>query len=326
MSRDKEIAAVVIGRNEGSRLKACLAALQQQAVRVVYADSGSTDGSAALARSMGAQTVELDPSEPFTAARGRNAGFAALEASGDMPQFVQFLDGDCLVEDGWLDAAANHLRQNPDLGLVTGWRAEMFPERSLYNALCDAEWHRPAGVITVCGGDMMVRSSAFRAAGGFDPAVIAAEDDEFCLRLGKAGWGLERLPLAMTRHDADMTRFAQWWTRAVRCGHGFEQVGLLHPPHFRRERLRVLAYGLGLPVLFGLSLLAGWWAAALPAGLYLLSYLRTAQELLRGGMERALALRQAGLLTLSKFPNLLGLLSFRWKRWRGQAARIIEYK
>ena len=36
--------AVVIGRNEGARLIACLDSLQGQVRRVVYVDSGSTDG------------------------------------------------------------------------------------------------------------------------------------------------------------------------------------------------------------------------------------------------------------------------------------------
>ena len=46
---------------------------------VVYVDSGSSDGSVGLARSMGAEVVELDLSLPFTAARARNAGFERLQ-------------------------------------------------------------------------------------------------------------------------------------------------------------------------------------------------------------------------------------------------------
>ena len=39
------IAAVVIGRNEGDRLIACLKSLDGHVEQVVYVDSGSTDGS-----------------------------------------------------------------------------------------------------------------------------------------------------------------------------------------------------------------------------------------------------------------------------------------
>ena len=64
--------AVVIGRNEGERLRACLASLQMQVGRVIYVDSGSTDGSADMARDMGAEVIRLDMAQPFTAARARN--------------------------------------------------------------------------------------------------------------------------------------------------------------------------------------------------------------------------------------------------------------
>ena len=72
---------------------------------VVYVDSGSTDGSVGLARSMGVEVVELDMSRPFSAARARNAGFERLSEIDPGVRFVQFLDGDCEVADGWLDRA-----------------------------------------------------------------------------------------------------------------------------------------------------------------------------------------------------------------------------
>ena len=89
------VGVVVIGRNEGQRLRLCLASLQGAARRVVYVDSGSGDGSAALALSMGVDVVELDMGAPFTAARARNAGFERLVAAAPGLRFVQFIDGDC---------------------------------------------------------------------------------------------------------------------------------------------------------------------------------------------------------------------------------------
>lgn len=68
---------VVIGRNEGERLRQCLRSLLPTVV-AVYVDSGSTDGSAKWARDNGAEVVDLDASVPFTAARVRNAGFQRL--------------------------------------------------------------------------------------------------------------------------------------------------------------------------------------------------------------------------------------------------------
>lgn len=317
---------VLIGRNEGQRLINALAAVQGQARRIVYVDSGSTDSSVEEAKKAGAEVVDLDMSVPFTAARARNAGFEALAASGPRPEIVQFVDGDCALVPGWIEAARSHLEAHPKLAIVTGWRSEIYRDRTLYNQLCDFEWRRPAGPIMACGGDMMVRAEAFVETEGFDPTVIAAEDDEFCTRIRKAGWGLERIPHEMTRHDADMTRFGQWWQRAIRSGHGFAQVGHLHPDYFTRERKRVLVWGLVLPLIALIGALFGWVIPALVFALYGVSYLRTAKGLLGEGLPKGEAFRHAVLLTLSKFPNLIGMAVFHWRRVRHAQMRIIEYK
>lgn len=97
------VAAVVIGRNEGARLISCLDSLAHEADRIVYVDSGSSDGSLAAARARGAETVALDL-DFFTAARARNAGIEAL-ARGAVPDLLQFVDGDCEIRPGWIAAA-----------------------------------------------------------------------------------------------------------------------------------------------------------------------------------------------------------------------------
>jgi GT2 family glycosyltransferase len=280
----------------------------------------------AAAYDAGAEIVELDTSRPFTAARARNAGFAALKASSDLPDFVQFVDGDCGLQPDWIAAAIAALNRDPRLGIVTGWRSEINREGSIYNALCDFEWRRPAGEIMTCGGDMMVRSVAFAAVGGFDETVIAAEDDEFCVRIRKADWKIQRLPVEMTIHDAAMARFAQWWSRAVRSGHGFEQVGDMHPEYFTKERRRVWIYGVILPALALIGLLSVgevFWAVLI---LYLVSYLRTVIGLHRDGLVLKEAFIHAVFLTLSKFPNFQGILTYKWRQFRGHKMNIIEYK
>ena len=318
------LAIIAIGRNEGPRLQACLNSVLGLAERLIYVDSGSSDGSAAAARALGAEVVELDPESPFTAARARNAGVAALGA--DLPEFIHFIDGDCVMVTGWIDSAKSTMAADPGLGIVTGWRAEMHPEASIYNAICDHEWHRPAGPITACGGDMMVRGAAFEAAGGFNETVIAAEDDEFCLRVAMAGYSLIRLPQAMTRHDADMHRFSQWWRRSVRNGHGFAQLGVLHPGHLARERMRVLIFAAVLPVLAVIALAVTPWLFLGVLAIYLGSYIRTVLGLIGGGMDRSMATHQGLFLSLSKFPNLIGMITFYLRYRRGRDMTIIEYK
>ena len=60
MTEHCPIGVVVIGRNEGERLKRCLNSIQSQhSGPVVYVDSGSTDGSADYARSVGCKEVVM---------------------------------------------------------------------------------------------------------------------------------------------------------------------------------------------------------------------------------------------------------------------------
>lgn len=318
--------AVVIGRNEGARLVACVEALVGQVGRVIYVDSGSTDGSAQAAEALGAEVVVLDMARPFTAARARNAGLVALALGGDAAEFVQMMDGDCTLREGWLAAAVAHLQADPKAALVFGRRRERFPEASVYNQLCDREWDVPIGEVRACGGDMLIRRAALAEVGGYRDEVIAAEDDELAERLCRAGWTLWRIDAEMTWHDAAIVRFGQWWRRAVRAGHGFGQVGALHPGHFVAERRRVWVWGAALPVVFVLGLVLWPWAAVGVLGLYGLSGARTGWRFWRGGMGLGRSIGCAALITLSKLPNLQGMFIYLWRNHRGAGPRIIEYK
>ncbi len=169
------LGCVVIGRNEGDRLRRCLESLLGRAQRIVYVDSGSTDGSPQMAREKGVEVVALDMSRPFTAARARNEGFVRLMEIDPAIDRVQFVDGDCEVVADWLERASAELDLRPELAVVCGRRRERHPEASVYNQLCDIEWDTPIGDAYTCGADAMKRVSAYRQFGGFEPSLIAGE-------------------------------------------------------------------------------------------------------------------------------------------------------
>lgn len=321
------LAVVVIGRNEGERLARCLASVVSTTTRVVYVDSGSTDASVALARSMNVEVIELDMSVPFTAARARNAGWRRVPELAPEAAFVQFVDGDCEMLPNWLDIAQRHLHTHPGVAAVAGRLRERYPERSVYNQLCDMEWNTPVGQARAVGGIAMMRIAALTAVGGFRNDLIAGEEPELCVRLRAAGWRLWRLPIDMAWHDAEMTRFSQWWRRTVRSGFAFAQGAHLHggPPerHWVRESRSAWFWGLGLPA--GILLLAValgpqalWLALAYPAQVLRL-FLR------QPGPRRARAAR-AFFLVLGKFAEVTGQLRFALARWRGASGQLIEYK
>jgi GT2 family glycosyltransferase len=328
---NRGIAIVAIGRNEGERLKGCLRAAIQAAGSVVYVDSGSVDGSAAYARSMGCRVVELDPARPFTAARARNEGFACAVDHAPNAAFVQFVDGDCKLEEGWLEKGVAALAKRKDVALVRGHLREIHPDATVYNKLCDLEWRQTPGEIGACGGIFLARAEAFRAAGGFRPDVIAAEDDEFCVRVRRLGWKILMIDAPMARHDAAITRFSQWWQRTRRAGHAYAQVAALHgggeERYFVRDRRRILLWGLALPaaalVLAPFTL--GFSLSALICA-YALQLLHIERGCRKRGWLRADARTYAFFTVISRFPALQGLLEYYWRQGRGRAMTIIEHK
>lgn len=314
-------AAVIIGRNEGARFLACLASLGDQFAHVVYVDSGSTDGSIAAAEAAGLEVLHLDTTRPFTAARARNAGLDRLMERPDPPEYVQFIDGDCALRDGWIAAGSAFLDAHPQVAAVSGRLRERFPEASLYNRLADLEWETPVGEARACGGNVLMRTRAIVEAGGFDPALIAGEEPELCVRLRRAGWTIWRLDAEMTWHDIAMERFGQWWTRRRRAGYAYAEGAAMHgaPPerHYVPQLRRAVLWGLALPLAILLGLMVTPWALLL-ALLWPLKIARLAR--------RGHDLAQALFLTLGNIPEAAGVLTYLGKRLSGQKGRLIEYK
>lgn len=318
MTAHPDIAAIAIGRNEGQRLIDCLESLQGQVGQIIYVDSGSTDGSQATAKSRGAKVVALDMSVPFTAARARNAGIAAID--GEAP-YVQLLDGDCTLQPGWLDTAKAHLAAHPQAAVACGRRREKHPDATLYNWLTDLEWDTPIGQARACGGDALMRRSALDQVGAFDPTLIAGEEPEMCVRLRAAGWEIWRLDAEMTLHDAAMTRFGQWWQRTKRSGHAYAEGAAMHgapPERHKVTQLRsALLWGLALPCVICLASLIWPWALLL-ALIYPVQVVRLR---LKGS-----SLIQAIFFTIGKFAEAQGALLYHWRRRSGAKSQLIEYK
>jgi GT2 family glycosyltransferase len=333
------LAIIVIGRNEGERLRACLASLGRHLPATIYVDSGSTDGSVAHARSLGVEVVQLDPQTPFTAARARNAGLErAAKLWGD-PEAVLFVDGDCTLAEGWLETALAELEAHADAAVVCGRRRERFPEASIFNRLCDMEWDTPLGEAEACGGDALYRGRALIDVGGFDPNMIAGEEPDLCYRLREAGWKVRRIEAEMTLHDAAIAHISQWWRRTKRSGHAVAELAHRHPRLGLTDRRRTRSSLMWSAVPFGglVSALAGaffapelwrWWSV-LPAGagvLLAVQFARIGSLRRRRGDTPADARSFAFWCLAAKTPEALGWWTFTRNRRRGARSVLIEYK
>jgi GT2 family glycosyltransferase len=327
---------VIIGRNEGERLRRCLQSVVSRFQHAVYVDSASTDGSTEYAASIGLSVVSLDRSTRFTAARARNAGFVRLEQIEPDMKYVQFIDGDCELDATWPAQAIAALEHHPALAVVCGRRRERALHASLLNRLIDVEWDTPVGYVDSCGGDAMVRVSAFAGVGGFDASLMAGEEPELCFRLRKAGWRILRLDAAMTLHDAALRRLSQWWKREIRTGYGAHEVwcrcGSNREAPFHHLVRSSWIWAVGWPFVTLITalwfVLAGHPRIALAvAGALLLAGCAQALKISVDGRRKNLAWRDAivyGALAFgAKFAQTYGGVVW---RWQGNRSVVIEYK
>jgi GT2 family glycosyltransferase len=323
-----DLGVVAIGRNEGERLRRCLHSLVGRGLSIVYVDGNSKDGSVELAQSLGVEVVKEDPTRSNCAATARNEGFERLLQIALDVRFVMFVDADCEVVDGWLDRGRQYLEEHPGVALVAGRRRERYPERSIYNRLADIEWDLPVGEIELSHGDMMVRADAFQKIGGFDPKAFVAEDHDFCMRLRQAGYTLMRIDAEMTLHDIAITRFKQWFYRAVRSGYGFPLMALMHRgsegKYCVRHVVSALFWGVALPVF----ILALAWptrgASLVFALLYPIQILRIFWRHRKAGMEPTLAWHYGWTCTLARFPHALGLFRFARESLKGRTKTTVR--
>ncbi len=330
------LSVVVIGRNEGVRLEACLLSVRNARwpvpMEIIYADSGSTDGSLQVAGTHGARTCLIQP--PYSAAAARNAGSALARG-----RFVLFLDGDTELHPEFPAQAMQALAAGGDrTACVWGHRRESEPGQSLYTRALDLDWIFPAGETSFCGGDALFRREALDAVGGFDASLIAGEEPELCRRLRANGWTIRHIDAPMTRHDMGIRRFSQYWRRCERAGHAYASIARRFAgtadPLWQAESRRnvvhagVLAALLLLPLATALAagVLAGALAAVASAGALTALVVRTARRHRWKTGDAGDALVYAVHSHVQQFPILAGQVAY-WLRTRHQAPRaLIEYR
>ena len=327
------LSIVIIGRNEGERLTRCLQSVgltlgPAGRAELIYVDSDSTDKSAEAAGNFGAQVIVLHGGIQ-TAARARNAGWQRASAT-----YILFLDGDTILNPHFVQTALNVLESDQGIAAVWGHRRELYPERTIYNRVLDLDWIYPAGNTDFCGGDVLMRRSVLVEVEGYDPGLPAGEEPELCRRLRARGYRIVHIDAPMTRHDLNMTRFSQYWRRAMRAGYAYAEVsnrfrGSADPMWLQESRRNVRSGSFWiawLVVSFVLLAFGSFWILPWFAPLIALP-LRSAWK------ARSRAPGQKGLLLLygihsqlQQVPILVGQLRYFLDRHSGKQKTRIQYK
>jgi GT2 family glycosyltransferase len=199
------VTTVVVSRNRRDDL---LASLAHHRGPVILVDNGSTDGTieAVARRHPG---VELVPLATNAGARARNLGVLRARTP-----YVAFADDDSWWAAGSLDLAARLFDRHPRVGLLAArilLRAEQVED-----PLCRLMEHSPlpdAGelpgkpILGFAACAAVVRRDAFLAAGGFDPVVFfAGEEERVAYDLAAAGWALRYVPDLVVHHHPSEAR------------------------------------------------------------------------------------------------------------------------
>ena len=327
------LSVVVIGRNEGERLVRCLEAVRAMVspggpVEVIYVDSASSDDSPERAAALGARVLQVRPERP-SAALGRNAGWRVAGAP-----LVLFLDGDTILDPRFVVDSLPAFA-DPKVAIVWGHRREIHPEASVFNRVLDLDWIYPPGPSDFCGGDALVRTAVLKEVGGYDETLIAGEEPEMCRRIRAGGYAILHVDRPMTGHDLAMTRWSQYWRRAVRAGHAYAEVserfrdsGLPFWEGEVRHNRRHVAILIGLPLVGGCAaLLLHSWLPLVAALLALAALvLRTARRVGWKSPNLGTRLLYGAHSHLQQIPILVGQLGYYRDRAAGRRRDLIEYK
>ncbi|GAA1859985.1 glycosyltransferase [Myceligenerans crystallogenes] len=229
--------------NESGSLPAFLGSLAGQTVlpdELVVVDGGSADGTVALLEEWSRTapvkvTVIVAPGANIS--RGRN-----LAISGAQHDLIAVTDAGTRLAPGWLAALVAALRD--DVDVVSGFFGPMWDswhERLFACVLMPLADEIDPATFLPSSRSLLLRRSAWRAAGGYPEWLDYCEDLVLDLALRKAGLRFAFQPEAIARWSARDT-WRGYATQYYRYARGDGKSGLWP----RRHALRYGAYALGL--------------------------------------------------------------------------------
>jgi GT2 family glycosyltransferase len=252
------VTVIVPVRNDATSLARCLASILRHLpsnTDIVVADNGSTDASVAAARAAGARVV-LAPGVRVGEVRNRGA-------HGARGSLLAFVDADHELGAGWIEAAIETV-SDPNVAAV-GFDYCPPLHATWVQRIYNAFRAHPTGIRRtdwIGAGNLVVKTDAFAAVGGFDASLEACEDVDFCQRLSAAGFILMSDSRMRSVHHGDPRSLAALFRSELWRGRNNLRVSL------RGNRLANLP-SIAVPIVELLALLLlvvgaasrSWWAA-----------------------------------------------------------------
>ena len=197
------VSAIIPVHNGERYLAEAVASVRRQSpapIEIVVVDDGSTDGTAALAETLGTDIrVVRRPHSGVTVSRNR--GITA--ARGDL---IAFLDCDDLWTDAKLATQVPILRDHAEIQVALGYTRRMWATPGRDGASSEMCLTEPELALHL--GAALIRRSTFESVGGFDETVSRAEDWDWFMRVRERGLPMVVHPevtLFYRRHGANMT-------------------------------------------------------------------------------------------------------------------------
>ena len=242
-----ELSIIIVNWNGGDLLRRTVESLVSAppslAHEVVVVDNASSDDSLARLRSsaaaaaLGERLRVFENAENLGFGRANNQAFARTGAP-----LLLLLNPDTEVTEGSIDRLVETVRSGERVGaagpkllnldgsvqvsvwrnppatwelLLTGFRVhKLLPRRVRGGGLLLAEnfdYARRRAVGMLSGAAMLVRREVVDEVGGFDESFhMYGEDNEWCLRIKRAGWRLVFEPEAVVMHHGGASSLKRW--------------------------------------------------------------------------------------------------------------------
>lgn len=232
MSQEKPLVSIIINTyNAADSIEKCLASLKKQTypnIEILVVDKYSTDGTADIARKMGARVLNA-PIE-----RSTQMNFGAKNARGE---FLYFTGADIEHDPDFVGKAVDRCVNEGCDAVITSVVTKS-----------DSFWGRAKGLerLTYIGDDLIetarfLKKDVFFAIGGWDENLVAGEDYDLQVRLNKGGYKTCRVEGSSEKHLGEPDSLGEIWRKNFYYGRTFVNYLAKNPIHGSKQLFPVRA-------------------------------------------------------------------------------------